>query len=49
MTGKMFTRRSEHNPDHQVKGDFFNRNITIFCGAEQPALVRTLKFNLLLQ
>jgi uncharacterized protein YxjI len=34
---------SKHNPDYQVKGDFFDRNITIFRGVEQAALVRTLK------
>jgi uncharacterized protein YxjI len=30
----------KHTPDYQVKGDFFTRNITIFRGAEQAALVR---------
>jgi len=29
----------KHTPDYQVKGDFFDRNITIFRGAEQAALV----------
>lgn len=29
----------KHNPDYQVKGDFIDRNITIFRGAEQAALV----------
>jgi uncharacterized protein YxjI len=29
----------KHNPDYQVKGDFFDRNITVFRGAEQAALV----------
>lgn len=29
-----------HTPDYQIKGDFFERNLTIFRGAEQAALVR---------
>jgi uncharacterized protein YxjI len=29
----------KHTPDYQVKGDFFDRNLTIFKGAEQAALV----------
>jgi len=29
----------KHTPDYQVKGDFFDRNATVFRGAEQAALV----------
>lgn len=29
----------KHTPDYQVKGDFFDRNLTVFRGAEQAALV----------
>jgi len=29
----------KHNPDYQVKGDFFDRNLTVFRGAEPAALV----------
>lgn len=35
----------KHTPDYQVKGDFFDRNITIFRGAEQAALVSNIIFS----
>jgi hypothetical protein len=28
-----------HTADYQLKGDFFDRNLTVFRGAEQAALV----------
>ena len=32
----------KRNPDYQIKGDFFDRNLTIFRGAEQAAVVLSL-------